>query len=178
MNLPRDSGCRYEAGRSCIQGLCVVGALERQIERLHSGDSDVERLKALKYVVHLVADVHQPLHAGFADDRGGNKFQVQASGRGTNLHAVWDSALVEHWPGGQLALRAAVEKHAAAGDAATAPARWAEESCATVLAQGFYPARHRLDERYAERWRPTLVEQLAKASARLAAVLNQTLSTR
>ena len=52
---------------------------------------------------------HQPLHAGFADDRGGNNHQLQAYGRGTNLHALWDSALFQQWPGGTAALKAVME---------------------------------------------------------------------
>jgi len=43
--------------------------------------------------------VHQPLHAGYADDRGGNKFQVRVFGRGTNLHALWDTGLIQTGPG-------------------------------------------------------------------------------
>ncbi len=68
-------------------------ALNTKISRLNA-TSQAEQLEALKYVVHLVADVHQPLHAGFADDRGGNTYQLQAFGRGTNLHAVWDSQML------------------------------------------------------------------------------------
>ena len=70
----------------------MVGALDKQIALLGKADAtDAERLTALKYVVHLVADVHQPLHAGFFDDRGGNSLQMQAFDRGTNLHALWDT---------------------------------------------------------------------------------------
>jgi hypothetical protein len=49
-----------------------------------------DRLEALKFLVHLVADVHQPLHASDDDDRGGNDIRVTFLGRQTNLHAVWD----------------------------------------------------------------------------------------
>jgi hypothetical protein len=42
----------------------------------------------------------EPLHAGYASDKGGNTFQVQAFGKGTNLHALWDSGLVWNWPDG------------------------------------------------------------------------------
>jgi hypothetical protein len=86
--------CSYEAARECPEGQCVVGALDAQLQLLARGGDDIERLKALKWVVHLVADVHQPLHAAFGDDRGGNTFQVQAFGRGSNLHAVWDGGLI------------------------------------------------------------------------------------
>lgn len=109
VNLPREGGCHYDASQSCIQGNCVVGAIERQVNVLASTQPDEERLTAMKYLTHLVADVHQPLHAGFADDRGGNKYQMQAFGQGTNLHAVWDSGLIHNWPGGEESLRAAVK---------------------------------------------------------------------
>lgn len=70
VNLPRDSGCHYESARDCPDGRCVVGAIERQAALLASSAPAGERLKALKYLVHLVGDIHQPLHVGYADDRG------------------------------------------------------------------------------------------------------------
>lgn len=178
VNLPRDADCRYEPDRSCVQGSCVVGAIERQVAVLVSAGSDEERLKALKYVVHFVADVHQPLHAGFADDRGGNTYQLQAYGRGTNLHALWDSGLVQNWPGGSMALRQALESGEGPRDVSFAPRDWAEASCRLVSAAGFYPDGHRLDDEYAKRLGSTLVEQMTAAARRLAAVLNKSLDKR
>ena len=55
---------------------------------------DEQRLKAMKYLVHLVGDVHQPLHAAYLDDKGGNTYQLQAFMRGSNLHAAWDTGLI------------------------------------------------------------------------------------
>jgi len=55
-----------------------------------------ERLDALRFLVHLIGDIHQPLHVGYAADRGGNDIKVQWFGESTNLHAVWDEHLVEH----------------------------------------------------------------------------------
>ena len=49
----------------------------------------------LKLMVHLVGDLHQPLHVGLADDKGGNDFQVRWFNRGTNLHRVWDSDMID-----------------------------------------------------------------------------------
>lgn len=180
VNFPRNGACDFAAAPLCMEGMCVVTAIERQTAVLASAATDEARLKALKYVVHFVADVHQPLHAGYADDRGGNQYQVYVFGRGTNLHAVWDSALVAHWPGGADALLEAAEEEARAmkvsGGRALAPAAWAEESCRIVGSQGFYPDGHKLDPEYAQRWAPTLVHQLAFAGKRLAALLNATLS--
>ena len=107
-NFPRDAACRYDADRMCVQGACVTGAIERQVALLRSKALDERRLHALKYLVLLVGDVYQPLHAGYADDKGGNGYQVQAFGRDTNLHALCDSGLITNWPSGTQALRAAV----------------------------------------------------------------------
>lgn len=178
VNFPRDSNCKYEPDRTCLQGSCVVGAITRQTAVLASRAPDDERLKALKYVVHFVADVHQPLHAGFANDRGGNTYQLQAYGRGTNLHALWDSGLIKQWPGGVASLRAAVEASTHRTDASLGAHAWAEESCRVVSAEGFYPAGHKLGDDFAQDARAVLVQQLATAGARLAALLNQSLAGR
>lgn len=95
VNFPRET-CTFDAARDCPDGNCVVGAIAKQLEILASSAPDDSRLKALKYVVHFVADVHQPLHAGYFDDRGGNKYQLQAFGHGSNLHAMWDSGLIKN----------------------------------------------------------------------------------
>lgn len=176
MNFPRDAGCIYSTDRMCIEGMCVVGAIERQGAVLASKAPDDARLKALKYVVHFVADVHQPLHAGFADDRGGNSHQLQAYGRGTNLHALWDSGLIGQWPGGLPALRAAVAATSPMPEVANLrPAAWAEESCRVVAADGYYPPGRQLDAEYGQRWSATLAQRLAFAARRLAFVLNDAL---
>ncbi len=51
----------------------------------------------LKLLIHFIGDVHQPLHVGRADDKGGNDIQVQWFGKGTNLHRVWDSEMIESY---------------------------------------------------------------------------------
>jgi len=49
----------------------------------------------LKLLIHIVGDIHQPLHVGRADDQGGNKIKVQWFSESTNLHSVWDEKLIE-----------------------------------------------------------------------------------
>lgn len=177
VNLPRGGtdSCTYDAERSCIDGHCVVDAIERQAAVLSSNAPDAARLKALKYVVHFVADVHQPLHGGFADDRGGNQFQVLAFGKGTNLHALWDSGLIGQWPGGSALLLNEAGTVKDAADGGKAPGRWAEESCRIVATEGFYPGSHKIDAGYTVLWAPVLKERLAAAGVRLAKVLNEAL---
>ncbi|MCV2358675.1 S1/P1 nuclease [Paucibacter sp. TC2R-5] len=180
VNFPRDADCLYEPLRDCEGGACVVAAIQRQSSVLRSSAADDEaRLKALKYVVHLVADVHQPLHAGFGDDRGGNSYQLQGFGRGTNLHALWDSGLILNRPGALAALQAQlseakplkVEMSKSAGGAA----QWASESCRIASAPDFYPDGHKVDQAYADAHEPQLLAQLQLAAQRLAEVLNENL---
>ncbi len=62
-------------------------------------DPDVsaeQKANDLKFIVHLVGDAHQPMHVSRAEDKGGNTIQVQFDGRGTNLHSVWDTKLIDH----------------------------------------------------------------------------------
>lgn len=174
VNFPRDS-CTYDALRDCPDGRCVVGAIERNMAVLASNDSDENRLKALKYVVHLVGDVHQPLHAGYLDDKGGNTYQLQAFMRGTNLHALWDSGLIRHLEQDtdtmvQRLLHRSLPAASRNGSAVQA----AEESCRIVGTAGFYPPR-KVSMDYIEHFTPTMEQRLTLAGARLAGMLNRIL---
>lgn len=53
-----------------------------------------DRENALKFAIHFIGDIHQPLHTGRADDNGGNKIRMRWQGRNTNLHSVWDSQII------------------------------------------------------------------------------------
>ncbi|QTD38111.1 S1/P1 nuclease [Polaribacter batillariae] len=59
--------------------------------------SDKDRAFYLKLLIHFVGDLHQPMHIGQKEDKGGNTIQVQWFGKGTNLHAVWDTKMIEEW---------------------------------------------------------------------------------
>ena len=176
VNLPRDANCEYAAARDCPGGDCVVGAIEAQVQRLASNAAPAERLEALKFVVHFVGDVHQPLHAGFADDKGGNTYQLQAFGRGTNLHAVWDTALIHDIdPSAQSLAKKLIAKASASPAPNFAPAQWASESCKIVSRPDFYPART-LPAEYLTTFEPVVEQRLYLAGLRLAATLNQALA--
>src|SRR5690606_14743122 len=176
-------GCRYDRNAACPGGNCVVEAIDAQAAILGDrGRSDAERLQALKFVVHFVGDVHQPMHAGYARDRGGNTVQLQLHGRGTNLHAVWDTPLLRSARLGedayvkQLRSAAAPLPADAGRDTRTATAPWAEQSCAIALAPGVYPTGSRIDDSYLHRHRPTAERRVKLAGARLAALLDATLA--
>lgn len=76
----------------------VIRALETQIEKLKNGGlTREEEREALRILIHTVGDMHQPLHVGTGTDRGGNDVEVSWRGRGSNLHRVWDTDMIESW---------------------------------------------------------------------------------
>ena len=178
VNFPRDGGCHFDADRMCIQGACVTEAIVRQAAVLRSNLPDKQRLKALKYLVHFVADVHQPLHAGYANDRGGNSYQIQAFGRGTNLHSLWDSGMIRNWPGGLDELRVAIKAVPVKVVDSISPQTWGEESCRVVSTAGFYPEGHTLPASYQAQWSNTVPAQLALAGRRLTVLLESALTSK
>jgi hypothetical protein len=218
VELGRDAA-REDVARACPSGRCVTGALARQLDVLRSGAADATRARALRFVVHLVADLHQPLHAAGNGDRGGNCVPVTWFGdtprserRGErwhpNLHAVWDTALVsailarEHATATEYAealrrrraddiarwQRADVridewawETHRVGVDVAygklsppiPAEPRVRLDSCRgnREIGRRMAALDVRLDEAYVDAVRSAVDTQLAKAGARLAAVL-------
>ncbi len=75
-----------------------------------------DKQTALRFVVHIVGDLHQPLHVGKCCDRGGNDVKVTWFGKPTNLHAVWDSQLVDEEQLSFTELAAKLERHIAPSD--------------------------------------------------------------
>jgi hypothetical protein len=74
----------------------VLEAIERFSAVLRNAQATrPAKQEALRFVVHFVGDVHQPLHVGRRADRGGNDVEVTLFGDKTNLHSVWDSGLIE-----------------------------------------------------------------------------------
>lgn len=172
LNFPRDS-CTYDKARDCPDGNCVVGAIERQLDVLQSHAPVAQKLLALKYVVHFVGDLHQPLHLGYLDDRGGNQYQIQAYKRGSNLHSLWDSSLIKFVSDDpDVWVTRLSSKPLPARVNNIDPVRVAEESCRIVATPGFYPDR-KVEAPYVDRWTPVMEQQLGLAGARLAKVLNE-----
>ncbi|HUB91033.1 MAG TPA: S1/P1 nuclease [Dyella sp.] len=173
----RDPSCKYVRPRDCRNGQCVVEAIPHYLAIL--GDRrqpDAVRLQALKFVVHFVGDIHQPLHAGYRDDAGGNAYQVQFQGQGMNLHRVWDSGLLNTRG---LNGKAYAQRLDAEGIAPLPPpiapfdkpaAQWAEESC--QITRDIYPANHKIDQAYIDAELPVADSRLREAGRRLAEVLN------
>jgi S1/P1 Nuclease len=173
----------YDLTRDCPRGDCVVAKIE-EFERVLSDRQkpDRERLEALKYIVHFVGDVHQPLHASNDNDRGGNNVAVTFMGLPTNLHAVWDTGIIAPAVRGderryalQLVreITQAKRRRWSRGD----PVAWANESYRIAVRTVYGRMAHSdtLPEEYEFAALPIANEQLERAGVRLAAVLNETL---
>lgn len=165
----------------------VLAALARFEKEL--GDTSLgnrQRGLALRFVVHFVVDIHQPLHVGRESDRGGNLIPVLVEGRETNLHAVWDGEPLR-LPGDpssrEKAPRLPQPKSAeVARWQQSSPLAWARESQALrsqlygFAGRGGKPVA--LPPAYLD-WARTVVDQrLLMAGIRLAGRLNALLGAR
>jgi len=167
----------------CPNGECIVTAIERMAARLADHTLPAaERDEALRFVVHFVGDLHQPLHCGDRRDRGGNDVAVIFRQRPTNLHSIWDTPLLQEM------LQAEGVRERLLRDAE--PEEWQRESAGTpedwvwdshrlsrdVAYAALPPERPALlDDEYAGRAYPVIEEQIRRAGLRLAALLERTL---
>lgn len=139
---------------------------------------DAKRL-ALRFIVHIIGDLHQPLHDGAGDDRGGNTVSVTWFGKETNLHSVWDSGLIDqralsyseyaHW------LSRSITPEDVIAWNERDPAVWIHESIA--LRKTIYPVDPKLSWDYAYQHRNEVDDRLKRAGVRIAAYLNWVFDT-
>lgn len=95
VNMP--FGVKYEDSDKNPDGDLVTGINKCKEIILDENASKEDKAFYLKLLVHFIGDLHQPMHVGRAEDKGGNTVQVQWFGDGTNLHSVWDSKMIEHY---------------------------------------------------------------------------------
>lgn len=95
VNFPDNSS--YQDSPKNEKGDVVMG-IQTCIRKLKDATtSNTDQEFYLKMLVHFVGDMHQPLHVGHAEDKGGNTIQVRWFDDGTNIHRVWDSDMIEHY---------------------------------------------------------------------------------
>lgn len=172
----------YQA-QDCPDDNCVVARITSFAQIL--GDSQrpfADRSEALKFVVHFVGDLSQPMHA-MADARGGNDIPVSLFGSAQcgaypcNLHSVWDSGLIEHTGVREHRYARLLEDQIDAGHLQAGPmdpATWANESL-QLAKQAWVQPLADIDEAYYERERPVVDRQMELAGLRLAQLLNEEL---
>ena len=154
----------------------LIDALERKITALKSGElSTDEEREALRMVIHLVGDIHQPLHVGTGDDRGGNDVAVTYLGRETNLHRVWDTDMLVSWNNDYQHWAEAINYPSDAlvkeWQQATVR-RWAEESVSYRGVVYDLPEDKVIGWEYRNRALPIVEQRLLQAGVRMAGVLN------
>ena len=186
VDIPIGSG-GYDARRDCPRANCVVAQIDRD-ERILADRALLApvRAEALRFLIHFVGDIHQPLHAADNHDRGGNDLKVVLGGRQSNMHSIWDVDVLRPLGrnGGSAASRlegAITQSQIRAWQFGTA-ADWANESF-RIATQEIYSAPSTANSTapiILPREYPAIEEnivraQIEKAGLRLAWVLNRAL---
>ena len=174
INVPRTA--TSVRADDCGDKGCVVQAINDMQQRLSKNKDDWQ---ALFFLAHFMADVHQPMHVSFADDRGGNKAAVRFNGDKTNLHQLWDGDLLgkfSYKKQSALALTqiSAQERH---DWSAARPLDVANESFTITreIYRHYQQAAQTpvvIDDAYIRQFRPQLQQRLQQAAVRLAEALN------
>jgi nuclease S1 len=149
-----------------------------------AGQSVEDRRIALRFLVHFVEDLHMPMHVGDNNDKGGNRTQVRFFDRGTNMHSLWDSGMIEYICNTEdywlkdLAVLDSAEARAAAMKGTIED--WATESLPAARQAYQVPetgkrlkSGQKLADAYLDANLPVARRRLYQASVRLAMVLNQ-----
>jgi len=155
----------------------VYGALLKCEDDIKSKTTTYQQKSdALKFIIHFVGDMHQPMHVSRAEDKGGNSIQLQFDGKGTNLHSLWDSGLINKQ--GET-----FEQMAIGYDKATSieikqwqstdPMQWAYESY--EISTKLYAEADKdksPGDTYYQQYIPIVQQRIEMAGIRLAGVLN------
>ncbi len=168
---------------------CVVDNIGQFATELASPATDPgERIVALKFLLHFVGDLHQPLHAADDHDRGGNDRKVTAAGfKAGNLHHYWDTAFVVRLGPDATVIAADLDAHISTAEIRAwsdgGPSDWAMESFRVArddsygrLPQPNARGTIRLPENYILMAQRDVAAQLSKAGIRLASLLNKALA--
>ena len=182
INIPPQA-TSFKAERDCPQEDCVTAKIREFVGIARLGLRGKDAITdATRYVIHLAGDLHQPLHAGHLEDRGGNGIMVKFRGEDKNLHEVWDTGILSLIGEDEIALadrlNARITPEKKKDWLRGQPRDWAWEShlAAVQVAYGALPAGENkvLGDEYLRQARAVGEEQLAKAGVRLAELLNQT----
>ena len=178
INIPRGD-FTYLESRDCPDQICATQAIKKYAAELANQDASKEdRQQAFAWLCHLVGDLHQPLHAGFADDRGGNDFEIIVGDEKMNLHYFWDHEVIDQhvdsWQNLVKQLQAPPATQAASNWSPELVNDWTDESHALAAEQA-YPASKKIDEAYEQQSWELAQQQVSTAASRLAQLINTVL---
>jgi hypothetical protein len=174
--------CGINMTRDCLDEGCVVSAIANHTARVNDLSLPYwQRGQAMRFIIHFVGDIHQPLHTE-AEDRGGNEVPVLFEGKHTNLHSVWDTLIPNKYAGSDNDTEAAMTwarklystepLDECLHDAAACALEWAEESNKWVCAYVWKIVEDCGGEYY--QGAVSIVEgQIRKGGRRLAAWINR-----
>lgn len=159
------------------EGGNIVEAIEETVAKLKQGELAPEKERELlKFLIHMVGDIHQPLHVGKPGDRGGNDVSVKWFGNNSNLHRVWDSEIIDSKKLSYSELAAAID-HASKAQIdewqGSSVRDWAHEAIQYRTLIYDIPENRRLgyEYMYFGTWEQIQL-QLLKSGIRLAGLLN------
>ncbi len=175
---PAPDSDRFNLERDCPEEGCVVSAIIKFSHVLRDKTaSRKDRIEALKFVVHFVGDVHQPLHLGYARDKGGNDIKVTFFENNTNLHSLWDSGMIRRtkksWSeyATELAANITLQEQILYGR--LDPVVWATESHKLAVSNAYaVPKDGRIGQDYLDKNIRVVNNRLSVAGVRLALLLN------
>ncbi len=185
VNVP-PGATSVDLARDCkAPASCVLEQIDRQMAILRGKGGKAEKAMALKFLAHFVGDLHQPLHAGRAQDNRGGKIKGEFLGQPYDFHWLWDNGLTEalHRPWHDMAneLRDNVDRTERRAWIASKPVDWANES----LAIANLPATDYVDHGkpfvlgadYQQKQLPIIYDRLSRAGVRLGNMLAQALDS-
>jgi S1/P1 Nuclease len=181
VNIPL-ADTRYVPARHCPGGQCIIAAIEQERQLLADPAASVnERAEALRFLIHFMGDLHQPLHVGDNSDRGGNQRAVTFLGHATNLHKVWDGELIDSSVVNQTEYFESLRRQMGSLDLRALEAGtvvdWAMEGHRIAVEHAYrLPRDGRLGRAYLRANRPIVDRALIAGAVRLAKVLNEALA--
>jgi hypothetical protein len=180
VNIPLSD--TYDPKKHCPKGRCIIAAIVEE-ERLlaNPGTSPEQRAEALRFLIHFMGDLHQPLHVVDNHDRGGNRRTVYLEGDSTNLHKVWDGQLLEHQGMTESPYLEVLRREMDTMDLAELErgtvVDWAMEGHRIAAVRAYrLPRSGQIGDAYLQANQPLIDHQLIAAGVRLAKVLNQVLA--
>lgn len=157
-------------------GANIIYQLSTTIKELQNKKnlSNQEINTKIKILFHLMGDLHQPLHVGYGEDKGGNTMQVNYNYRGTNLHSLWDSGIIDYK---KITLQDCLKannysKNEIRAIQYTNVINWATDTRA-YLPQIYKTGGNKINDEYVDACVPIIENQILKAGIRLAGVLNE-----
>jgi hypothetical protein len=174
VNLPLDGQYSLQTANSqgdIIQGIQVCVNTIRDVNA-----SKEEKAFHLKLLVHFIGDLHQPMHIGREEDKGGNDVKLTWFGKSTNLHRVWDSNMIDDYgmSYSELAKESPrLSKRARKEIMKGTPLDWMKEGHKiTATLYNDLPENGKLGYEYAYKYTGIMRSQLQKGGVRLAKMLN------